>query len=170
MSDKAKGIFSGVALTQHTPLARTGTDQRLFAPPPQPEPTPPPAPAPVAAAEEPSPLPTKESRKVDTSKPRNLGTKVSKNLGQAQPQSPAMPDGPYDFDDRPGRQANFIFTEDELDGLDDLKRDVKRRFDLRTTKQDLVRYAVVELLNDFAVNGEGSRVIQWLKRRQRRGG
>ena len=78
-------------------------------------------------------------------------------------------EAPYDFNLRPGRQANFLFTEEELDGLDDLKRDAKRTFDVRTTKQDLVRYAVVELLNDFAANGDGSRIIQWLKERQRRG-
>ena len=175
MSTKAKSVFAGMSLSEQTTLAPKGLDQRLFAPTPQPAPPPEPEPAAVAPVpdprtpEESSNLPTKESRKVDTYKARNIGTKKSKNIGPIQPSPAAAMEAPYDFNLRPGRQANFLFTEEELDGLDDLKRDAKRTFDVRTTKQDLVRYAVVELLNDFAANGDGSRIIQWLKERQRRG-
>jgi len=76
-------------------------------------------------------------------------------------------EGPFDIANRADRQANFMFTDGELDALDDLKRDAKRRHGLPTTKQDLVRLAVIDLLNDYEAYGEESRIIQRLRNQRR---
>ena len=189
MSEKPRSVFAGISLTDQTPLARTGPDQRLFAPS-----TPPPArvPAPEPAApeagstlgrlsEEPPNLSSKVPNNLENKVGRKVDRKISeRSSGSASPkpsqtaQRAAPPTAtddeaaaPFDIELRADRQANFVFTEDELDALDDLKRDAKRKFDLRTTKQDLVRYAVIDLLTDYETNGEQSRVIAWLKRRRR---
>lgn len=176
MSGKAKSIFSGVPLTQHTPLARTGPDQRLFAPSPAaaPEPTPQePAPSPPAA--ESKNLETKEARNLGSkepskgapSRPRNLGSKEPR-LPATAPTTPADQTPRFDFEVRPGRQANFVFTDDELDAVEDLKRDARRKYGLTTTKQDIVRFAVIDLLADFEARGEASRFMRWLAQRKHR--
>ena len=188
MSDKPKSVFAGISLTDQTPLARTGPDHRLFSPS-----TPPRTRVPTAEPAAPedgrtSDRPSEDSMNVASKLPRNLGNKVGRKVdtkiverssGSASPKPPrtAQPTAPptttdgevssFDIETRADRQANFVFAEDELDALDDLKRDAKRKFDLRTTKQDLVRYAVIDLLTDYETNGEQSRVIAWLKRRRR---
>src|SRR3712207_3184386 len=122
-----KSIFAGFPLTQQTPLAPTaGPDQRLFAPSPPPpaeqqvqQARPAPGPEPPAEAKEPP--------KVDTYKPRKLGTKEPRNLGEThQPVSLPATGKRFDFNARPGRQANFVFTDEELEAIDDLKRDARR--------------------------------------------
>lgn len=173
MSDAPKSIFAGAKLTEQTRLAQPGPDQRLFTRPAVP---PPPAAgdhlAPAEAPTEPPPADSPAApRKVDTYKPRNIGTKEPKKVGQAA--APAHSTAPtatprFDFDLRPGRQANFVFTDEELDALEDVKRDARRTHGLATTKQDIVRYAVLDLLEDFAANGEGSRLIRWLQQRPHR--
>ena len=175
MSDKAKSIFSGVPLTQHTPLSRTGPDQRLFAPSPAatPEPThrepvpPPPEEPRNLATDEPRNLGLKEPTKVAPSKPRHIGTKEHRQTATA-PTTPADQTPRFDFEVRPGRQANFVFTDDELDAVEDLKRDARRKYGLTTTKQDIVRFAVMDLLADFEARGEASRFMRWLAQRKHR--
>ena len=165
---RPKSIFAGMKLTDQTPLGTgVGPDQRLFTRP-EPEPAPPPEAASPATepAEEPAPpqaAAPPQPRKVGTKEPRNLGTGDGKKAGPAAPRE--EPGGPFDIGIRAGHQANFLFTDEELDALDDLKRDAKRRYGLHTTKQDLVRYAVIELLNDYLAHGETSRVIEWLRGR-----
>lgn len=185
---RPKSIFAGMKLTEQTPLAPgVGPDQRLFTRPPAdqddavPEGGPqPPAPEPVADAAAPprptvappSALAPNLPRKVGTKEPTNLGSKEDRNVGPAERKKAAAPPaadpsaGPFDISVRPGHQANFLFTDEELDALDDLKRDAKRRYGFQTTKQDLVRYAVLDLLNDYLSAGDQSRVIQWLRRRR----
>ena len=162
---KPKSIFAGMKLTEQTPLGTgVGPDQRLFTRTAM-APASDDAPAPDDAPQESSPPPAEPVR------PRNLRTKEPTNLGLGggkqvpPPASGAEPALPFDIGIRAGHQANFLFTDDELDALDDLKRDAKRRYGFQTTKQDLVRYAVIELLNDYLAHGQDSRVIQWLSHR-----
>jgi hypothetical protein len=67
------------------------------------------------------------------------------------------------IDDEPYTQATFKFTDEELDALDDLKRDLRRQLALKTTKQNLVRYALHRLIEEFAKDGEASWLTQQLK-------
>ena len=167
---KPRSIFAGMKLTEQTPLGTgVGPDQRLFtrsAIAPASEA----APAPDEAVQDPPPPPAKpvQPRNLGSKEPTNLPTKEPKTLGSGRgkqaspPASVVQPTGPFDIGIRASHQANFLFTDDELDALDDLKRDAKRRYGLQTTKQDLVRYAVIELLNDYLAQGADSRIIGWL--------
>ena len=58
------------------------------------------------------------------------------------------------------------FAQAELDGLDDLKVKLRRKHDLRCTKYLLIRQAVRELLSDYEVNGEDSRIVHWLQQQE----
>ena len=186
MSDKPKNIFAGVKLTDQTTLAEPGPDQRLFSHrTPEAPPSNGTAPTPAVDAAPSSDQRTEAfqateatiPRKVDTYKPKNIGTKESRKHGSQGAESraataprPAEPASlsRFDFDVRPGHQANFVFTDEELDALDDVKRDARRVHGLTTTKQDIVRYAVIDLLEDFDANGPESRLIRWLKQRPHR--
>jgi hypothetical protein len=150
-----KSVFAGLKLSEQTALAKPGPDQRLFAPaPPRREP---PSPAPEHDDAEPAmpPLPAQ---------PRNLGTKEPRNLGTPRRDS-ATTALRFDFDLRPGRQANFVFTDEELEALEDLKTAARRKHGVSTTKQDIVRFAVIDLLTDYDAHGEESRLVRWLKQR-----
>ena len=81
----------------------------------------------------------------------------------AESQMPAIGPPRFQIEDDPYTQATFKFTDDELDALEDLKRDLKRQRDLKTTKQNLIRYALHRLIEEYNQDGEGS----WLVKRLR---
>ena len=74
-----------------------------------------------------------------------------------------VPASTLSIEDEPYTQATFKFTDEELDALDDLKRDLRRQLALKTTKQNLVRYALHRLIEEFAKDGETSWLVQQLK-------
>ncbi len=84
--------------------------------------------------------------------------------GYEEPSTPApLPSAPrFDIGTEPYTQATFKFTDDELYALDDLKRDLNRQRELKTTKQNLVRYAVHRLVEDYEQNGDESWLVQRL--------
>ena len=82
---------------------------------------------------------------------------------EARKQVSAVPVSPLSIEHEPYTQATFKFTDDELDALDDLKRDLKRQLDLKTTKQNLVRYALHRLIEEFTQQGEASWLVQQLR-------
>ncbi len=151
---RGRSVFEGHKLSEQTRLATPGPDQRLFAPArPRREPPPP-----VPDDEEPA-TPRPQAH------PRNLGTKEPRNLdGEQQAPLPTTAKR-FDFDLRPGHQANFVFTDEELEALEDLKTAARRKHGVTTTKQDIVRFAVIDLLDDYDANGAESRLIRWLKQR-----
>ena len=61
--------------------------------------------------------------------------------------------------------ATFEFTDDELYALDDLKRDLRRKLDLKTTKERLIRYALHRLVDDYEQAGEASWIVQQLQKK-----
>ena len=152
---KGRSIFEGHRLSEQTPLATPGPDQRLFAPaPPRREVV-----ARVPDDAEPAP-PRPQGQ------PRNLKTKEPRNLGSDHPAPlPTATTTRFDFDLRPGHQANFVFTDEELEALEDLKTAARRKHGVTATKQDIVRFAVIDLLDDYDANGAESRLIRWLKQR-----
>ncbi len=81
-----------------------------------------------------------------------------------EPSTSAPTPSPHRFDIgvEPYTQATFKFTDDELYALDDLKRDLNRQRELKTTKQNLIRYAVHKLVEDYEQNGDESWLVQQL--------
>lgn len=74
---------------------------------------------------------------------------------------------PFDINARPWRKDSFLFTDTEFDRLDDLKLEIRRRFDLPATKNDIARAALQGLFEDYAHNPEKSRVIHYLRTKNR---
>jgi len=74
---------------------------------------------------------------------------------------------PFDIDAKPWRKDSFLFTDSEFDRLDDLKLEVRRRFDLPATKNDIARAALQALFEDYARNPEKSRVLHYLRLKKR---
>ena len=87
----------------------------------------------------------------------------------AEPSTPAPPPAAprFDIGAEPYTQATFKFTDDELYALDDLKRDLNRQRELKTTKQNLIRYAVHRLVEDYDQNGDESWLVQQLVARNK---
>jgi hypothetical protein len=108
--------------------------------------------------EEPRKRGIEDRRKRGSEEGSFLDTEEARNLGKSFLQ--------YQFDlaDDPDEKYGFVFTADELDALDDVKRDAKRKFGVKTSKQDLVRCAVQELIENFYTSGESSNAIQRIRR------
>ena len=86
-----------------------------------------------------------------------------------EPSTPApLPAPPrFDIGEEPYTQATFKFTDDELYALDDLKRDLNRQRELKITKQNLIRYAVHRLVEDYEQNGDESWLVQQVTARNK---
>jgi len=51
--------------------------------------------------------------------------------------------------DTPTESYGLYFTVEELEALDDLKRDLRKQFGLKVTKRALMRHALHELAEDY---------------------
>ena len=69
----------------------------------------------------------------------------------------------FDLEAKADQKYTTYFTEQEQELLDDLKIDVRRRYGHKTAKQDIIRCALADLVEDFQSHGADSRFIQRLK-------
>jgi hypothetical protein len=147
MMMKSTSPFAGLKLTEQA-VPSAGPDQRLFAPSNQPPP--PPSNQGISQA-------TLQARKVGTKEPRNLGN---------QPAGPSAPiEKPlFDLSEAPYRNDTFAFTDQELDAIEDLKLELRRKHDIRATKNSLVRCAVHVLIEDYKQHGAQSVAARRLRR------
>lgn len=74
----------------------------------------------------------------------------------------------FDINDKPYRKDSFLFTDDEFEAMEDLKLDLRRKFDLKATKNDVARGALQYLFEDYYRNGESSVIVKKLKKKQPR--
>lgn len=73
---------------------------------------------------------------------------------------------PFDPSTRADQKYTLAFTEDELEAMEDVKLELRRRYDLKTSKVALVRCGLWELLEDYRQQGEHSRLVQRLRTQQ----
>lgn len=71
----------------------------------------------------------------------------------------------FNLSDEPLYKATFVFTQEELEALEDLKLELRREFDKKVTKYDLVRAALHMLLEDHTANQSRSYATRKIKRR-----
>jgi hypothetical protein len=71
----------------------------------------------------------------------------------------------FDSSARADQKYTLAFTDEELEALEDLKLELRRRYDMKTTKTDLVRCGLWDLIEDFRRHGEQSRVLKRLRAR-----
>ena len=139
---KATSPFTGVRLTDQTPLSTVGLDQRLFA------------------------LPTRQLRPKPKKReePHEVGKEGSRETGKETSQPAKREIGQlFDLNQKPYRKDSFLFTTEEFEALEDLKLELRRKFDLRATKNDLARCAIHDLIQDYKRHKEGSVVVQRLR-------
>jgi hypothetical protein len=74
----------------------------------------------------------------------------------------------FDLAEHPYRNNTYSFTQDELDKLEDIKLDLKRNLDMRTSMNEIIRAALHILFDDYDKNGERSSVVKRIKEKGRR--
>ncbi len=154
---KSVSPFTGVKLTEQTPFPDARLDQRLFSP------------------AVPRPVPKPQSTQTDEiQEGRKEGKKESRKEGIKEGEKEAsLPgkreEGPlFDLNDPPFQKANFLFTNQEFEALEDLKLDLRRTYDVKASKQDLARCAIHQLIEDYRQQGEASVVVRRLKSKRLR--
>jgi hypothetical protein len=106
-----------------------------------------------------------------TKEPRNLGNleprkKVSKEpRKQSTLENPATVGSGFDLSVTPYKNDTFIFTNEELYAIEDLKTELMRKLDLKTTKYDIVRCAIHCLVEDYRQHGEESHIVQRVRKK-----
>lgn len=135
---KTRDPFSGMKLSQ-----QVGLDQRLFSEQSSP------------AAES-----SKEEVSQEPSFPGNKepSQEVGKEAGQEGVKEGSLQDIPI-------LKNSFLFTEEEWDLLDDIKLDLRRRFGLKATKNDLARAGVRLLADDYQEKKEASFLVRKLPKK-----
>jgi hypothetical protein len=142
-------------LTEQTPLAESGPDQKLFS-----------RPTPQGGVKLKGTEPTKEPSNLATLQPRNQATLETRRLGNLG--NVDSEDQGFDLTTTPYKNDTFAFTTKELDAIEDLKIELRRKLDLRTTKNDIVRCGVHTIIEDYRRRGEESVIVQRVRNKRTR--
>ncbi len=140
--------FAGIRLSEQAVAGRL--DQRLFTSEPS---SPPPS----------KPRPTSQPdglRVPAEAVPRAAGPK--ERTAPKVSTSSAKPR--FDLAEQPFYKASFLFTQEELEALEDLKLEMRRQYDVKATKNGLIRCALHMLLEDHAANGGHSYASRRIRR------
>jgi hypothetical protein len=103
----------------------------------------------------------REPGKPETREPGNPTLREAGTPGTRDAVNP----GP-DFTQVPLRKETFMFTHEESDELEDAKINLRRRFDVRTTKNDIARVAVQAAIADYKKRGEQSTLVHILRKKR----
>ncbi len=134
--------FAGIKLSD-----QVGMEQRLFSTPgPQPQSV--------------KPKPEDQSKEVGKEGSREVGKEDS--FPATRPQAPL-----FDINAKPYRKDSFLFTDEEFEGLEDLKLELRRTYDLKATKNDIARCALQQLLEDYRRHGGASVLVRRLQKKNR---
>jgi hypothetical protein len=109
---------------------------------------------------------TKEPRNLENLEPRKQVSKEPRKQGTLE--NPATDGSGFDLAITPYKNDTFLFTNEELYAIEDLKTDLKRKLDLKTTKYDIVRCAIHCLMEDYQQRGEESYIVQRVRKKQAR--
>jgi hypothetical protein len=74
----------------------------------------------------------------------------------------------FDLNIPPYKKGTFLFTNEELYAIDDVKKDLKRRLDLSATQYDIVRSTVHTIVEDYRQRGSESILVQHIKKKKAR--
>jgi hypothetical protein len=148
----AKSIspFAGKKLTESTPVTKAGLDQRLFSS------------SPIQSTEKPKEAAT---QKVGKEESREGSREVGKEVGKEESREVGKL---FDINANPHRKDSFLFTDEEFEALEDLKLELRRKYDLKATKNDIARSAMQSIFEDYEQHKENSIVVRILKTRNPR--
>lgn len=116
-----------------------------------------------------SPAPTPEPSAVVNQK-REVGKEVKRETGKETSQLRKREAGKsvVDLNERPYRKDSFLFTDAEFHALEQLKLDLRSKYDLPATKNDLARCAIGHMLADYRERGDQSFVVELLRTKRAR--
>jgi hypothetical protein len=125
-------------------------------------------PLPEASRETPSPegletLKRENAKALSSKKAKTRNSEIAKTLKSEDVEVV------FDLNQEATETRGIPFTQDELDALYDLKRDLRKGLDLRVNQYDIVRIGVHTMIEDYRRNGEKSIVVQKAKTKIRRG-
>jgi hypothetical protein len=124
--------FSGMSLSGDVQPGRL--DQRLFAPDKV-----------TARSPQTTPPPKLGDTQLNPSKPP-----ADNSTHIPAPSSPTVGLNPrFDINEAPLYKASFLFTQEELEVMEDLKIELSRRHDKKVTKNNLIRTALHMLVSDY---------------------
>jgi hypothetical protein len=148
---KSPSPFAGMKLTEQTPLAPTGLDQKLFS-----RPTPPPEKSVSQEAEE----------KEAAQKPRTPASVKSHKRATVRPT--ASEGKGFDLNHPTQKSHTFAFTFEELWALEEVKTGLSRLLglDQRITKIDIIRCALHMIVDDYRQHGEQSFIVDRFKNKK----
>jgi hypothetical protein len=105
--------------------------------------------------------PSSETPTQETLEPRNLATlerrKEETNDARLK----------FDLADQAYKNDTFSFTTNELDALEDAKISLKRKLDIKSSKNEIIRAALHSLLDDYHKNGERSDLVKRIRGKRR---
>src|ERR671914_561519 len=148
---KSSSPFAGMKLTEQTPLAQSGLDQKLFS-----RPTPPPE----------KPVAQEEQEKEAVVKPR---TPASVKQQKSVPMKAVASEGKgFDLNLPTQKSHTFAFTFEELWALEEVKTGLSRLLglDQRITKIDIIRCALHMIVDDYRQHGEQSFIVKRFKNKK----
>jgi hypothetical protein len=108
----------------------------------------------------------KEPKNLGNLEPRKQASKEPRKQGSLE--TPATDTAGFDLAITPYKNDTFLFTNEELYAIEDLKTELKRKLDLKTTKYDIVRCAVHCLMEDYRQRGEQSHIVQRVRKKNSR--
>lgn len=117
--------------------------------------------APVTQAVSPSP----ESRLVSVQEPSSPNGAAQEPSKPANQQTSSPNGAEFDINESPVKKETYVFTLAEAFALEDLKRDLRRTFDLKASKQDLLRCALHLLVEDYQKRAGDSHVVKRFKKK-----
>jgi hypothetical protein len=148
--------FKGIKLSENV---GSSVDQRLFAAPAKPKPA---TKAPVVAK------PVEASTATPAAEPvvPPLALPIASSRSERPLSEPTTREkASFDINERPWHKGSFLFTDTEFEQLEDLKLELRRRYDLDATKNDIVRTAVHQLLEDYGRDADKSTVVRHLRKK-----
>ena len=118
-----------------------------------------------------------EAKEPETEKARNLGTQEpgqevgnegAKEQGKKAGVEPAKASSsPPVAEDRPTYKTSYLFTQEEFEMSEDLKRSLRREYGIQAYKNDLARAAIRLLAEDFRAKGEKSYLVERFYRKRK---
>jgi hypothetical protein len=150
---KSSSPFAGKKLTGETNPTELSVEQRLFSSSP-------------TQAGIGKPKEAEETKKPET---QEVGKEGSREVGKEVGKEGSREVGKlFDINAIPYRKDSFLFTDEEFEALEDLKLELRRKYDLKATKNDIARSAMQNIFEDYELHKENSIVVRILKTRKPR--
>jgi hypothetical protein len=108
----------------------------------------------------------KETRKLGNKFTRKQVSRETKREGTVETTATEVLE--FDLNIEPYKKGTFLFTYEELDAIDDVKKQMKRRMDLPATQYDIVRGAIHIIVEDYRQRGTESLIVQRMRQKKAR--